>query len=118
MVDLRTFVAETISQIIEGVEEARARATGGAVVNPPLVHLDSATLGKQGLLLATGRSHEAAQLVQFDVAVTATEGKGTKAGVGVVLGVLSLGAGGQSQAETSAANRVKFCVPITLPNPR
>ena len=55
------------------------------------------------------------QAVKFDVAVTATEGTGTKGGIGVVAGVFALGSQEQSSAEVSAVSRLKFAVPIALP---
>jgi len=55
------------------------------------------------------------QTVEFDVAVTATEGTDTKGGIGVVAGVFALGSQGQSSEEISAVSRIKFSVPITLP---
>lgn len=111
--DLREFVTETLVQIVEGVRDAHAQARErGAQVNP---HLStSAELAvKHGILIADG---QAAQLVQFGVALTAKEGTGTKGGIGVVAGVFNLGTTGQSQAETSSLSRVKFSVPLVLPD--
>jgi hypothetical protein len=111
--ELREFVAETLTQIVEGVKEAQARAKDhGARVNPHLT--TSAELAvKHGILIASG---SAAQLVQFDVALTAKEGTETKGGIGVVVGVFALGSTGQSQAENSSMSRVKFSVPLVLPD--
>jgi hypothetical protein len=109
--DLKTFVAETLCQIMEGVAEAQVRAKErGGVVNPflkPTEHLP-----KNGILSTFGGP---AQLVEFDVAVAATEGSGTKGGIGIVIGAVTLGSAGQSQAEKSASSRVKFVVPVSLP---
>jgi hypothetical protein len=54
-------------------------------------------------------------MVEFDVAVTASSATGTKGGVGVVAGILALGAQGQSNQENKALSRLKFSVPISLP---
>lgn len=111
--ELGEFVAETLTQIVEGVKEAQARAKDhGARVNPhPTTSAELAV--KHGILIASG---SAAQLVQFDVALTAKEGTGTKGGIGVVAGVFALGSTGQSQAENSSVSRVKFSVPLVLPD--
>jgi len=113
--DLREFVSETLVQIVEGVNDAQARTKEhGARVNPSLS--TSAELAvKHSILIASG---QAAQLVQFDVALTAKEGTGTKGGIGVVAGIFTLGSTGQSQAETSSLSRVKFSVPLVLPGER
>jgi hypothetical protein len=113
-VELKSFVAETLSQIIEGIKEAQQRAQQGAggVVNPPVGRMDRQ-------LLTTNRAFFSqaglAQFVDFDVAVTATEGTATKGGVGVMVAAITLGTSGQSTAENSATSRVKFSVPIALP---
>ena len=52
---------------------------------------------------------------QSVISVVATQGTGTKAGVGILAAAVQLGASGQSQAEKSASNRVKFSVPLVLP---
>jgi hypothetical protein len=110
--ELREFVAEAIKQISAGVKDAQATYDEhGAFVNP---HLStSADLAvKHGILIASGH---AAQLVQFDIALTVTEGTGTKGGIGVFVGAFSLGSSGQSSAENSSVSRVKFFVPLVLP---
>lgn len=111
--ELRDFVAETLTQIVEGVQEAQVRTKShGARVNPHLT--TSAELAiKHSILIASGA---AAQLVHFDVALTAKEGTGTKGGIGVVVGAFALGSTGQSQAENSTVSRVKFSVPLVLPD--
>jgi len=110
--ELREFVSETIKQISSGVKDAQAsHEEHGAFVNP---HLStSAELAvKHGILIASGH---ATQLVQFDIALTVTEGTGTKGGIGVFVGALSLGSSGQSNSENSSVSRVKFFVPLVLP---
>ena len=111
--NLREFIAETLSQLVEGVKDAQERASAhGARINPNLT--TSAELAvKHGIFIASG---EAAQLVQFDVALTATEGTETKGGIGVVAGIFNLGSAGQSQAASSMVSRVKFSVPVVLPS--
>jgi len=111
--DLKTFVADTIVQIIEGVKAAQERTKGtGGYVNPPIASMSANEMMKQGLFVAAGGY---AQLMKFDVAINATEGTQTGGKVGVVVGVLSLGAGGQSNAESVASSRVQFCIPLSLP---
>ena len=79
-------VAETLAEIVNGVKEAQARTQdSGAIVSPQLrVNPD---LVKFGVFSA---SSYPAQMVEFDVAVTAMEGTGTKGGIGVVTGIYQL----------------------------
>ena len=57
-------------------------------------------------------------LVDFDVAVTTSEGAEGKAGAGLFVAGIGLGAKGGVTAENSAISRVKFQVPVTLPKMR
>ena len=111
--DLKEFVSETIVQIVSGVVDAQQKTTElGAKVSPKLT--GGANYGVQhGFLAAEGG---ATQVVQFDVALTAKEGTGTKGGIGIVAGIVSLGSSGQSNEENASVSRVKFSVPVTLPN--
>lgn len=110
--NLKDFIAETLAQIVDGVKEAQSRAAQvGATINPP-ISTEASLAIKHGIVYARG---EAAQFVQFDVALTATEGSGTKGGIGVVVGAFTLGSTGQSQTENSSLSRVKFSVPLVLP---
>lgn len=111
--DLKDFVAETLQQIVEGTKAAQNHIQqSGAAINPNLLG-DYKEHAKHGLLLSgTGK---VAQLVQFDVALEVKEGTGTKGGIGVMAGLFALGTQGQSNAENSSLNRVKFSVPLSLP---
>lgn len=105
--ELREFVAETLKQIVEGVKDAQAAVkTKGGQINPRL------SSGSQKLRTI---SSESVQMVEFDVALTIVEGKGTKGGIGVFVGPLGIGSQGQSSSENTSVSRIKFQVPITLP---
>jgi hypothetical protein len=77
-------------------------------------------LARYGAGVATPRiiSGTPAQFVHFDVALSAMEGTGTKAGLGVVVAALSAGASGESKGECAATSRIKFFVPLVLPPER
>lgn len=110
--DLKEFIRDTLTQIAEGAAEAQANinALGGEVIP----HIRSGTymeLGKHGLLSTeNGYAH----MIEFDVALTASEGTGTKGGIGVFLGAVTLGSGGESKTENSSLSRIKFSIPISL----
>ena len=57
----------------------------------------------------------AIQKLEFDVAVTATEGSEKKAGIGVAMAMF--GAGGQASSNTmnTSISRIRFTVPVILP---
>jgi hypothetical protein len=54
-------------------------------------------------------------MVSFDIALMAMEGTATKRGIGLVVGMVTLGSTGQSKEESSSVSHVKFSVPVSLP---
>lgn len=65
-----------------------------------------------------GNLRRPVETVEFDVAVVAVEEGEKKGGIGIMVG--SVGIGGQGKAATSntSESRLKFTVPIILPQPR
>jgi hypothetical protein len=107
-VDLKDFVSQTLTQIIEGVKAAQEAAKEhGAEVNPD-------TAGGVGSHM-TSMSGKNLRNVEFDVALTVAEGTGTKGGIGIVAGAFALGSSGQSTSQNSSVSRVQFSVPLALP---
>jgi len=105
--NIQEFIAESLTQIVEGVKQAQARTeASGAVINPMyrIFHSTEAAIASD----ETGGDVRA---VRFDVAVTVEEGKGGKAG----LKVWGLSAEGGKEARTSSASRVQFNVLVALP---
>lgn len=110
--ELKDFVSDTLTQIIEGVKAARnAAGESDALVAPHIDPLQS-HLEEHGMVPAGDR---VAQIVNFNVALTVTEGSGTKGGIGVVAGAINLGSAGQSRSSNSTVSRVQFSVPVALP---
>ncbi len=111
--DLQEFISQTLIQIVNGVTDAQnIESEKGAKISPSLSG-SAEYAAEHGFLKSDAGP---AQIVQFDVAITAKEGTGTKGGIGVVAGIVSLGSTGQSNTENSSVSRVKFSVPVTLPN--
>ena len=110
--DLKEFIRDTLTQIAEGAAEAQVNISAlGGEVAPSIRTGTYMELGKHGLLSAeNGYAH----MVEFDVALTASEGTGTKGGIGVFLGAVTLGSGGESKSESSSLSRIKFSIPISL----
>jgi hypothetical protein len=115
MMNLKTFVAETLKEIIDGVVEAGQYyvGKGGEVNSLHIVYRNS-----EGSQLMDRRNGQIAQMVEFDVALTAAEGTETKGGIGVFAGAVGLGSQGKSDSSNSSVSRVKFSVPILLPTLR
>ena len=103
--ELREFVAKTLTQVAQGVKEAQdAALESGAFVNPGGLHGSRPMLTHQGVPL---------QSVAFDVALTVEESGGMGGSLSVLGGLLG-GSVGREDRESSVS-RIKFTVPISLP---
>ena len=112
--ELKDFIAETLKQIIEGAGDAQIYAKEkGASINPEL-HLNTSIASSTGHLKTLNGKN--ASTIEFDVAVTATEGTGTKGGIGIIAGAINLGSSGQTNHEKMSVSNIKFSVPLSLPN--
>jgi len=103
--ELKEFVAETLSQIIEGVRIAQ-QSEEGANVNAAMAGADFG-----GHIVNVG-TYGVATRVDFDVAVSAE----TKGGAGAKLSVFGVGVEGGAGHTAGSANRISFSVPVRLPD--
>jgi hypothetical protein len=108
--DLETFIAETLRQIVRGVETAQQHNDcKGAKISPKgkMLNMSSKTCSA---------TDPAPRQIEFDVAVTVSEGSEKKAGIGVFSGVFGVGGQANSNAANSTISRIKFTVPVILPS--
>jgi len=103
-VTLEDFIATTLEQIMAGVYRAQVAIVDeypGASINP----------------LRSEKPARRDPYVEFDVAVTAVEGK--KEGGGAGINVIGIGGGGahtENARQTSHVSNIKFSVPFILPD--
>ena len=110
--NLKEFVADSLKQIIDGVVEAQAYGKEkDARVNP--LHLP--VRDKQGGVHSVNYRQDVAHPIEFDVAVTTSQGTETKGGVGVIIAGWTLGATGKSDKGNEHVSRIKFTIPVVLP---
>lgn len=122
--DLKDFIANSLTQIAEGILQAsEALADTDAEVNPTRLETYSSDAQGYGRTLTPddGRKISQTRLVErvsFDVAVT-TEGE-TKGSAGLKVGIASLGlnAGGGVTDKTGQASRIQFTIPMVFPSKR
>jgi hypothetical protein len=117
--NLQQFISETLVQIAKGDEEANVQLKDSkAKINPRGIvtggHSDSAVYG----FLAEespDKFQKVVESIDFDVAVYAAEGTETKGGIGIMVGTIGLGSHGKSESGKSSESRIKFRVPMVLP---
>lgn len=119
--NLKEFIKGTITEISSAISECNAELTDNCtIVNPRNVHGSDRDFEKvYGYLVKeTGEKkfRRPVHLVNFDVAVTATDKTGTKGGIGIAVGSIGLGAQGKSEAENVSFSKLTFSIPVALPN--
>lgn len=113
--ELKEFVTGVLVDIVEGIRAAqKGVGSDDAEVSPEMDHRQVAS-GWKGL---NDRHARPVHVVEFDVAVAAAEGSGTKGGIGVVVGIFALGTRAESSAANETVSRVRFSVPLRLPAPK
>jgi len=114
-VDLEEFIAETLQQVVAGVAKAQeAVKSQGAIINPANDSNQDADAKKNTLDRQTGL---AVELIEFDIAVTTTQGKEKSGRAGIAVIGVGIGLGGAASSATSdtVASRIKFSIPLILP---
>lgn len=109
--ELKEFVRETLLQITQGVKEAQeATSEYGAVINPSAYAHDSdydyAVIKNKKLPV---------QNVEFEVALTATTGEGSKSGIGVAFGAFAIGGNKSTEENNVSVTNIKFTIPAVFP---
>lgn len=113
IVNVQEFVTESLRQIIDGVSDAQSYANEKqAHINPPSYYMNLAT-GKPERDDRV-RNQSVGQMVDFDIAVIVTSTAANKDTIRVVGGPLGLDVEA-GQHEHSTASRIRFSVPLFLP---
>lgn len=113
--ELKDFISQTLIHISEGVSEAQNMLKeSGTKINPFFKTSEKNTKHSIGNLQRLGNEQPVFP-IEFDIAIGETAGDGTKASIGVLSAIL--GAGVQTELKSSQSNisRIKFIVPIVLP---
>ncbi len=106
--ELRDFVSMILREIVLGVKDAQpfVKEQGGTLV--PSVDREE---GRMILPISSELEVRLVDYVEFDVALTVIKGDDTK--LGFTLSVINIGGG--TKGEQSTVSRVKFKVPVALP---
>ena len=108
--ELKDFIKETITQIINGVVEAQEQISKhGAEINPKKVQFREAG---QHNYYNSGKP----QNIDFDIGLTTIQKNGSTEAIGVFLGSISLGKKNEAEDEHTAVSRIKFSLPLVLPS--
>ncbi len=109
---LQDFIKTALTEIVVGVGRASELAGehGGKVGS-----MELSGYVKDNKVMTDGTGMPVTT-VEFDTALAEASSKDTKGGIGVYLGAVGLGSQGASHGEESTHSRIKFTVPIVLPD--
>ena len=115
MMDLKSFVEETLCQIAEGIHGAQTRLRGsGTHINP---YYHAKENGPERIKNPEAfHSQTQLQTVAFDIAITASKSGKAGGGFGVAVIAASLKADGHRETSDSSTSRVRFEVVVDLPH--
>lgn len=98
--ELKTFVAETIKEIIDGIAEAQDQV------------INRYNYSERGYVEIGNNSQHS---ISFDISVTSSQSDDKEGKAGVFIKVVDFGAKSTSKSSDSATNRIHFNVPIVYP---
>ena len=100
MTDLKTFVSETIQQVIEGTKEAGQYLKENInYENDGYVQVGNGNVEK----------------IDFDISVTTSETSKAEGKAGILIKVVDFGIKGSENSEASSINKIRFSVPVAYP---
>ncbi len=110
--DLKEFTKQALIQIAEAVNESNASISniGAFVVSSNANNISNRMWAND----KSGLPHASID-VEFDIAVTATNEEGSKAGMLAVASILNLGASSEDKTAHQEISRIKFSIPLALP---
>ena len=99
MTDLKTFVSETIQQVIEGTKDA------GQYLKENIDY-------KSDGFVQVGEGFEK---IEFDISVTTSETSKSEGKAGIMIKVVDFGIKGTENTQATSMNKIRFSVPVIFP---
>ena len=112
--NLEEFIAQSLSQIAKGIEKANEELENSQALVSPQDVKDVTKQSAYGSIKVDDKwlkVHE----IQFDVGVTAVEGSEIGGNLGITVGGFSIGGNGKENQANTSVSRIKFSVPMLLP---
>ena len=112
--ELKDFVAETLTQIVDGIKKAQENVKDkNTSINPSGIDTEHKVF-----TVSSGATSptKMIQMVNFDVSLTASQEGEAVGGVGVFFGSVGIGSQAKYDIGNISLNRVSFSVPIAFPS--
>jgi len=108
---LSEFVSDTLTQIVKGIREAQSHEDGD-YISPRGIRLSADHAPKKYLDTQTNNM---VQMIDFDVAITSSDSSSIEAGAKVSVIPFKIGASTDLDSENSSVSRIRFSVPLAMP---
>jgi hypothetical protein len=110
--ELKEFITQTLININQGIIDAQEQTKeSGILINPKNIRKRDSNIYE----VYNGNSAPI-QEIEFNIVVSATEGKDSKIAVGAFTGVLSGGVSNTNQNNSSTQTTIKFNLPVQFPS--
>ena len=107
--ELKTFITQSLNQIIDGVADAQQYALQKSPnLGPVQIRGD-----KPGFAF-TDTPGRMASIIEFDVAISVSANDLAEGGTGIFVGALGVGVKGTEEHKNSTINRIRFSVPVII----
>lgn len=114
--ELKEFIKETLSQIIEAVSETQEKYKGKKVLICP-----DDIQGKEGNNYIDNEKRYSiynritkVQNIEMDIAISVSEKEGSKSGIGIAK-IINAGISSESASQNASVSKIKFSIPLVLP---
>lgn len=118
MIELKDFVRETLTQIVDGMTEfgEKNAETGWSPV-PTMNSQVTAATGFISHVSADGQQRSTVMPIEFDIAITSEEEDQAGGKVGIkVLSLVDIAGGGEMKSINTSVSRVSFKIPLKMPS--
>lgn len=113
LMNLDDFVANSLASVTRGVASAiKESRSHGAAVNPRGAKYPDS----RGSNYGHTNADRTPRMIEFDVAITVSEGSSEAAGGGGNIKILSANMQSSTQSGSSTVSRLRFSVPVILPS--
>ncbi|MDQ7016543.1 MAG: hypothetical protein Q9N68_09235 [Gammaproteobacteria bacterium] len=114
--ELKDFIRESFVQISKGIEEANDELKDtSALINPDNVYVNAENRQNYGRLSQNKEYNRVVEVIEFDVAVTASDSAEAGGKFGIRVGSIEIGANGKEEEKNKAESRIRFKVPMVFP---
>lgn len=114
--ELKDFIKETLSQIIDAVSETQEKYKDKHVLICP----DDIQSEKGEYYIGNESHYEyynrktKVQNIEMDIAISVTEKEGNKSGIGIAK-IINVGTSSENAIQNESVSKIKFSIPLVLP---